>query len=197
MKYTTPPTSVRSLEQRIRNFESTDSLVSRRRVAMALVVVSQMLPEGVVKGGSAMALRFGRNTRFTRDLDAARISSLENFRSAFEDRLTQGWAGFTGRLIIKKVPAPSGIPTAYVMQPFEVKLDFHGKSWCTVSFELGHDEIGDSQRPTLHSQTMWQNSSQKLDWKSRSPSLFWELNTRLRKSFMLSVADIVRELKIL
>lgn len=147
MKYTTPPTSVRSLEQRIRNFESTDSLVSRRRVAMALVVVSQMLPEGVVKGGSAMALRIGRNTRFTRDLDAARISSLENFRIAFEDRLTQGWAGFTGRLIIQKAPAPSGVPTAYVMQPFEVKLDFQGKSWCTVSFELGHNEIGDAQSP--------------------------------------------------
>lgn len=114
---------------------------------MALVVVSQMLPEGVVKGGSAMALRIGRNTRFTRDLDAARISSLENFRIAFEDRLTQGWAGFTGRLIIQKAPAPSGVPTAYVMQPFEVKLDFQGKSWCTVSFELGHNEIGDAQSP--------------------------------------------------
>lgn len=41
----------------------------RRRVAMALVVVGQMLPEGAIKGGSAMAVRYGRGTRFTRDLD--------------------------------------------------------------------------------------------------------------------------------
>lgn len=114
---------------------------------MALVVVGQMLPEGVVKGGSAMALRFGRQTRFTLDLDAARVTSLENFSSEFEDRLIRGWAGFSGRLIIKKAPAPSGVPTEYVMQPFEVKLGFRGKPWCAVTFELGHNELGDAENP--------------------------------------------------
>jgi hypothetical protein len=114
---------------------------------MALVVVSQMLPEGVVKGGSAMALRFGRQTRFTLDLDAARVTSLENFRSEFEERLIHGWAGFSGRLIIKKAPAPVGVPAEYVMQPFEVKLGFRGMSWCTVTFELGHNELGDAESP--------------------------------------------------
>ena len=47
------PTSVRSLEQRIRNLEGDDGLALRRRVGMALVVVGQMLPEGAIKGGSA------------------------------------------------------------------------------------------------------------------------------------------------
>jgi len=28
------------------------------------------------------------------------------------------------------------------MQPFEVKLDYQGRPWCTVNFKLGHNEIG-------------------------------------------------------
>jgi hypothetical protein len=93
---------VRSLEQRIRNLEGNDGLAQRRRVAMALVVVGQMLPGGAIKGGSAMALRYGRGTRFTQDLDAARIQPLARFRSDFEESLVAGWAGFTGRLVEKE-----------------------------------------------------------------------------------------------
>ena len=147
VSYSSAPTSVRSLEQRIRNVESSDGLALRRRVGMALVVVGQMLPEGVVKGGSAMALRYGRGTRFTQDLDAARVQPLAEFRSDFEDSLAAGWAGFTGRLVEKAAPRPPAVPRAYVMQPFEVKLDYRGRSWCTVKFELGHNEIGDADEP--------------------------------------------------
>ncbi|WP_207948052.1 nucleotidyl transferase AbiEii/AbiGii toxin family protein [Metallococcus carri] len=147
MSYSDTPTNVRSLEQRIRNLEASDGLALRRRVGMALVVVGQMLPEGAIKGGSGMALRYGRGTRFTRDLDAARVQPLAKFRSDFEDSLAAGWAGFTGRLIEKAAPRPSGVPRAYVMQPFDVKLDYRGQPWCTVKFELGHNEIGDADEP--------------------------------------------------
>lgn len=147
MSYADIPPSVRSLEQRIRNVAGTDSLALRRRTSMALVVVSQMLPEGAIKGGSSMALRYGRKTRFTRDLDAARLRPLARFRSEFEEALTAGWAGFSGRLIEKAAPRPPKVPTAYVMQPFEVKLDYRGRPWCTVKFELGHNEIGDAEQP--------------------------------------------------
>jgi hypothetical protein len=91
---------------------------------MALVVVGQMLPEGAIKGGSAMALRFGRGTRFTRDLDAVRSRPLVQFRSDFEESLSNGWAGFTGRLVERAAPRPPAVPTAYVMQPFEVRLGY-------------------------------------------------------------------------
>lgn len=147
MSYASPPTSVRSLEQRIRNLEGSEELALRRRIGMALVVVGQMLPEGAIKGGSAMALRYGRGTRFTQDLDAARVRPLAGFRSDFEESLASGWAGFSGRLIEKAAPRPPAVPTAYVMQPFEVKLDYRGRSWCTVKFELGHNEIGDADGP--------------------------------------------------
>lgn len=150
MSHASAPTSVRSLEQRIRNLEGNDGLAQRRRISMALVVVGQILPAGAIKGGSAMARRFGRNTRFTRDLDAARTGSLAAFRAEFEEALARGWAGFTGRLVQKVAPSPAAVPTAYVMQPFEVKLDYRGRAWCTVKFELGHNEIGDAEEPELH-----------------------------------------------
>lgn len=150
MTYSGPPTSVRSLEQRLRNLEDDDALALRRRVGMALVVVAQMLPPAAIKGGSAMALRYGRGTRFTRDLDAARPGPLAQFRREFEDSLAAGWAGFTGRLIAKAPPRPVGVPTAYVMAPFEIRLDYRGRSWCTVTFELGHNELGDADEPEQH-----------------------------------------------
>jgi hypothetical protein len=75
------------------------------------------------------------------------VQSLARFRSDFEDSLAAGWAGFTGRLIEKAVPRPAGVPRAYVMHPFEVKLDYRGRPWCTVKFELGHNEIGDADEP--------------------------------------------------
>lgn len=47
--------------------------------------------------------------------------------------------------MVKKDPAsPDGIPEQYVMQPYDVKLDYLGKPWCTVPLEVGHNEIGDA-----------------------------------------------------
>ncbi|MCI1746947.1 MAG: nucleotidyl transferase AbiEii/AbiGii toxin family protein [Acidipropionibacterium sp.] len=115
---------------------------------MAMVVVGQMLPEGAVKGGTAMALRFGQaGSRFTQDLDAARIHSIEKFRDEFETALRRGWAGFTGRLVDRQPARPVGVPSAYVMRPFDVKLDYMGRPWRTVKFELGHNEIDDAEDP--------------------------------------------------
>ncbi len=147
MNYSTPPVSVTALKQRLRNLEGEELLATRRQVAMALVIVGQLLPEGSIKGGSAMALRYGTSTRFTKDLDAARASGLAKFREEFEERLLEGWEGFTGRLLEKKPPKPARVPSAYVMKPFDIKLSYKNKPWCTVSFELGHNEIGDAESP--------------------------------------------------
>lgn len=150
MTYSTPPPNLRSLEQRIRNLEADDTGSLRRQVTMAMVVVGQMIPEGAVKGGAAMALRYGRTeSRFTQDLDAARVHPLSKFLDDFEASLTRGWAGFTGRVIERRPPRPPGVPPAYVMQPFDLKLDYLGQPWRTVKFELGHNEIDDAVDPEL------------------------------------------------
>ena len=44
---------------------------------------------------------------------------------------------------------PKGVPASYVMQPFEVKLSYNGKSWITVPLEVGHNEIGDADDPDM------------------------------------------------
>lgn len=48
-----------------------------------------------------------------------------------------------------KPAKPKGVSTQYVMQPFEVKLSYNGKSWITVPLEVGHNEIGDADDPDM------------------------------------------------
>jgi len=137
------PNSRRNLDEAIKRAHGEDYL--RARTAMANAIVGQLLPEGVVKGGSALKLRFGNAaTRFTTDLDAARVHDIEAFVGKLEDRLSEGWRGFTGHVVPRSPAHPEGVPEQYVMQPFDVKLSYNGKSWLTVPLEIGHDEIGDA-----------------------------------------------------
>ena len=63
--------------------------------AIANVIVGQMLPEGVVKGGSSLMFRFGADaTRYTRDLDAARSVDASEYLSLLSSKLSSGWNGF-------------------------------------------------------------------------------------------------------
>ena len=143
MARTKAPNSRRNLDEAIRRAHGGDYL--RARTAMANAIVGQLLPEGVVKGGSALKLRFGNAaTRFTTDLDAARVHDVEAFVEKLEERLTEGWCGFTGHVVPRSPAHPEGVPEQYVMQPFDVKLSYNGKSWLTVPLEVGHDEIGDA-----------------------------------------------------
>lgn len=88
--------------------------------ALANVIVAQMLPDGVVKGGSALMFRYGGNaTRYTRDVDTARVMSLDAYLDKLEASLKTGWNGFTGRLQHVEPPHPEGIPQGYVMIPYD------------------------------------------------------------------------------
>lgn len=118
----------------------------RTRTLFADVIVAQMLPRSVVKGGSSLKIRYGNHTtRFTRDLDTAKMQSLDDFVQELGDALSAGWEGFTGRVVPKTPAAPQGVPAPYVMKPFEVKLSYNGKPWSTVRLEVGHNEIGDAE----------------------------------------------------
>lgn len=117
----------------------------RMRTLMANAIVAQMLPDGVVKGGSAIKMRFGNAaSRFTTDLDTATATDLEIYAERLATILAAGWEGFTGRIVPREPSEPEGIPQEYVMQPFDVKLSYNGKPWCTVPLEVGHNEIGDA-----------------------------------------------------
>ncbi len=124
--------------------------LTRVKRLIATVIVGQMLPNGAAKGGNALKIRFGKDvTRFSRDLDTARASSLKEYVSRLEDSLTEGWSGFTGIIVPKEPASPRGVLAAYVMRPFDIKLAYNGKSWMTLPLEVGHNEIGDAEDPDM------------------------------------------------
>lgn len=153
-----PPRNVQSLNHRLRNLavvqgpSDKQRLENRLRRAVANTAISQMLPEGVIKGGTAMKLRIGEvGSRFTPDFDAARTpaTGVEDYLEALEERLRAGWGGFSGRVVELDAAEPVGVPADYVMRPFDVKLEYAGRSFVTVRFELGHDEIGSTAAPDV------------------------------------------------
>lgn len=139
------PNSRRNLDIAIRRLAGSDADAIKLRTTMANTIVGQMMPSGVVKGGSSLKIRFGdSNTRFTTDFDMARVCDLNDFVYRFGINLEKGWGGFTGRIVRQSPATPEGVPSQYVMQPFNVKLDYNGSPWCTIGLEIGHDEIGDA-----------------------------------------------------
>jgi hypothetical protein len=147
------PTNLRSLDTRIDNLARARGRPVRRiQRALSNAVVGQMLPPGVVKGGTAMKLRVGEaGSRFTPDLDASRSEalSLEDYLDELAERLASGWSGFTGAVEEQEPPQPEGVPDEYIMQPFAIRLAFKGRHWLTVPFELGRDEIGSTSEGDL------------------------------------------------
>lgn len=144
------PNSRNHLDNAIRKVAGLNEAFVAARTIMADAVVAQMLPDGAVKGGSALKIRFGdAATRFSDDLDTARASSIEEYTDNLSKALKVGWEGFTGILIRKEPRAPKEVPAQYIMQPFEVKLSYLGKSWVTVRLEVGHNEIGDAEEPDM------------------------------------------------
>ena len=141
------PNSRRNLDVALERLVGKPNLVAKRAI-VANAIVAQMLPDGSVKGGSAIKMRLGDGaTRFTTDLDVARASAMDDFSEQLASSLAAGWEGFTGALIEGRQAHPKGVPPQYVMQPFSVKLSYNGKPWMTVDLEVGHNEIGDADEP--------------------------------------------------
>ena len=147
---TDEPRTLAALSARIKNIAKAQGRPQRRlELVIANTAVGQMLPPGVVKGGTAIKLRLGEaETRFTRDLDATRPAavSLDDYLDALADRLAEGWAGFTGVIRQVEGPSPRNVPPEYVMRPFLIRLSYKGRSWFNITFELGHDEIGSTRQ---------------------------------------------------
>lgn len=143
------PNSRRNLDIALERLVGKDRLIAKRAV-IANAIVAQMLPDGSVKGGSAIKMRLGDGiTRFTTDLDVARASTLEEFMERLASTLRIGWEGFAGTLAEESPAHPEGVPPQYIMQPYEVKLSYLSKPWLTVKLEIGHNEIGDADNPDL------------------------------------------------
>ena len=112
---------------------------------LANVIVGQMLPDGVIKGGSSLMFRYGsRLTRYTRDVDTARVMEHGEYVDRLQRALTAGWNGFTADLVEVEPAKPKDVPGKYVMRPYDAKLKYMGRPWQTVRIGIGHNEIGDA-----------------------------------------------------
>ncbi len=112
---------------------------------LANVAVAQMLPAGAVKGGTAMNLRRGPDaSRFSTDLDVTRHrdTSEDAFIQALNDSLRTGWGGFSGTATRRPKAKPRAVPTAYVMLPVAVSLQYQGRVLASVKLEVAIDEVG-------------------------------------------------------
>lgn len=119
------PNSRANLDRAIQRLYGTQTRFVEIRSMIANTVVGQFLPDGVVKGGSALRLCFWLDaTRMTVDFDTARKNGIVDFIAALSSGLKAGWSGFSGEVLRREPAKPRNVPAEYVMQPFDVKLPF-------------------------------------------------------------------------
>lgn len=139
------PKTINALKKKIYNASGGEPQAHKNARLMSMVVLSQMMPAGVIKGGTAMKIRMGvTTTRFSLDLDVARKNDLADFFDELEVNLKAGWNNFTGIVQVGSKSTPKEVPPEYVMQPYRVKLRYKGSEWMNVILEVGHDELGDT-----------------------------------------------------
>lgn len=145
------PQSVGELVARLRDEASRrGSTFPRLEGLVANVIVTQMMPPSVVKGGTGMRLRYGdAYTRETPDLDTSLRDDLAQFLTDLESLLVAGWGGFTGESVAGRRRAPKDVPAEYAMQPVTVRLFYQGRLFTTVVLEIGYDELEATTDPAL------------------------------------------------
>ena len=133
-----------AMQRRTRTYQEYIDL----RILVANVIIAQMLPGGVIKGGMALKMRYGATgTRYTTDFDTARPGVMEKdeYVQGLEDALEDGWCGFSGALIEKPIRYyPRDVPTDYLASPYVVILRYGGKFWMEMPLELSHNEVQDA-----------------------------------------------------
>ncbi len=137
-----PPPNLRSLQARLRNeADRLDLPYARYQRSIGVAVVGELLRRAaaeeviVIKGGSALELRFGtERSRASKDLDAMLGGRFGDYFERLQSTLRNGWAGFTG---IATHPELIDVPDlAYAPHRFKVKLSYSGRSFMTVPVEI-------------------------------------------------------------
>ena len=163
MNEVTPPLNVTQLNARLADLASDFAIpLSRARVMMCTLVVSQMLPDSVaIKGGMGVKLRLGeRGTRATADLDVSTRVRGVRFEQAFRARLAKGWGcvpashgqrlrnplapdrvAFTASVRARKTHNPGLARPENVMHPYRVSIAFLGRAWSGLDVEVSDPEI--------------------------------------------------------
>ena len=139
-----PARDVRGLQRWISTWSDASS-ETRARIQrrIALVAIAAMLgvardrhgdPLFVVKGGSALELRYEARARVTRDIDLEFAGTLDEIHRALTVRVDAGWSGFSGRVLD---PQPLSIPWGSVTgQRLTVRLAYLNRPFAKIPLEV-------------------------------------------------------------
>ncbi len=118
----------------------TQARIQRR---IALIAIAAMLDEArdqhgepmfVLKGDSALELRYKSRARASRDIDLEFSGALDDIHEAVVTCVNVGWSGFGGRVLD---PQPLNIPWTYVTgQRFSVQLSYLGRPFARIPLEI-------------------------------------------------------------
>jgi hypothetical protein len=142
------PPNVSVLERWLTEWAKDEGVTAGRlRRRVAVVVVAAMLDDVkddngdrrfVVKGGSALEMRFGSKARTSKDLDAIYRGPLTEAVGTVERAVGIGWQGFAGRVVKVETVRVPGLPVQPVR--FQVKLTYLAKNFITLPIEVAAPE---------------------------------------------------------
>ena len=139
-----PAGDVRGLQRWISQWASASSQTQARiQRRIALVAIAAMLdtardsndePMFVVKGGSALELRYASQARATRDIDLEFTGTLDDIYGQVAACVAGGWSGFGGRVLD---PEPLSIPWGSIVgQRLTVRLTYLGRPFASIPLEI-------------------------------------------------------------
>lgn len=139
-----PPTRVSVLQRWISDAAiETGIAVARQQRWESFMVLVAILdaardeddePLFLLKGGVAMELRLGLTARATKDFDAAFRADAAQILDRIDAVLRTGYGDFAARRTEAEPVAGN------LAQRFDIKLDYRGKPWATVKFEVATAE---------------------------------------------------------
>jgi len=139
-----PARDVRGLQRWISGWADASSEPQARiQRRIALVAIAAMLhsarnrdgdPIFIIKGGSALELRYESKARATRDIDLEFTGTLEEIHGGVSACVGAGWSGFGGRVLD---PQPLSIPWGSITgQRLTVQLTYFGRPFANVPLEV-------------------------------------------------------------
>lgn len=153
--YSSPPTNLRSLRDRLTQAAQRQGVVfGRLQRHVAMIVIAQFAatltddngaPLLLVKGGSSLELRRGiPDSRTSKDFDTVARCGIEEIHERLAEAGETGWEGFT---VIFTLPEEIDVPGMPVKpRRFTAKLKYRGKPFASVPIEASIVEAGNADQ---------------------------------------------------
>lgn len=153
--YSSPPTNLRSLRDRLTQAAQRQGVVfGRLQRHVAMIVVAQFAamltddngaPLLLVKGGSSLELRRGiPDSRTSKDFDTVARRDIEEVHEQLAEAGETGWEGFTAIFTRPEEIDVPGMPVK--PRRFTAKLNYRGKPFASVPIEVSTVEAGNADQ---------------------------------------------------